>query len=222
MEKIISAKELELGYKRELNILKNCSFDINKGDFIFLTGNSGSGKTTFIKSLYGAIKPRSGILEVCGTNMLKVSNSGINDLRRKMGVVFQDYKLIEEWTLAKNVMLPLIISGYSEDICAKQVEKLLTHVKLTHKSEDYPRELSGGEQQRAAVARALVHNPAVIIADEPTGNLDGYSAEVVMGLLKTANSCGITVIIATHHIPNKFDTAYRHFHIEGKSINEIA
>lgn len=222
MEKVISARELELGYKREHSVLKNCSFDINKADFIFLTGNSGSGKTTFIKSLYGAIKPRLGILEVCGVNISKANTGSINNLRRKLGVVFQDYKLIEEWNLSKNVMLPLIIAGYSEDICAKQVEKLLTHVKLNHKSTDFPRELSGGEQQRAAVARSLVHNPAVIIADEPTGNLDEYSSEVVMGLLKTANNCGITVIIATHHIPNNFDIPYRHFHIEGKMLNEIS
>lgn len=221
MEKVISARELELGYKKEQSVLKNCTFEINKADFVFLTGNSGSGKTTFVKSLYGAVKPRLGVLDVCGVNVTKASGGAINNLRKRLGVVFQDYKLIEEWSLAKNVMLPLIIAGYSEDICAKQVEKLLTHVKLNHKSSDYPKELSGGEQQRAAVARALVHNPAIIIADEPTGNLDEYSAEVVMGLLKTANSCGITVIIATHHIPSKFDIPYRHFHIEGKMLNEI-
>lgn len=221
MEPIVKATSLELGYIPTQSIIHDGSVTINKGDFVFITGNSGSGKTTFVKSLYGGIRPRTGELEVCGLNIKKATAGKINALRRKMGVIFQDYKLIDEWTIEKNVMLPLIIAGYGEDVCEKQVGKLLTHVKLSHKLQAYPKELSGGEQQRAAVARALVHSPTLIVGDEPTGNLDGYSAEVVMNLFKTANNCGITVMVATHHIPRSFDIKFRHLHIEGKQIHEL-
>jgi cell division transport system ATP-binding protein len=221
MEKIVNAQNLVLGYKKQEPVMKGGNFSINKGEFVFLTGPSGSGKTTLIKSLYGDIRPLSGTLEVAGINMLKAGSGKLTSLRRKMGLVFQDYKLIEEWTIKKNVMLPLIIAGYAADICEQQTVKLLKHVKLTHKSENYPDELSGGEQQRVAVARALVHSPLIIVADEPTGNLDEYSAEVVMGLLKTAHACGITVLIATHHIPSRFDLPYKTLHIENGNIYEI-
>ena len=222
MEKIVNAQNLFLGYKKEEPVIKGSSFSINRGEFVFLTGNSGSGKTTLIKSLYGGMRPKSGILEVGGFNMMKIGGSKLRELRRKMGLVFQDYKLIEEWSIKKNVMLPLIIEGYSAAICEQQSAKLLTHVKLTHKAEAYPDELSGGEQQRAAVARALVHSPLMIIADEPTGNLDDYSSEVVMDLLKTAYNCEITVLIATHHIPNRFELPYKTLHIESGNIHEVS
>lgn len=221
MEKIVNAQNLVLGYKKQESVIKNGNFSIGKGEFVFLTGPSGSGKTTLIKSLYGGVRPRSGVLEVAGVNMLRAGSGKLTNLRRKMGLVFQDYKLIEEWSIKKNVMLPLIIAGYGVDICEQQTSKLLSHVKLTHKAEDYPDELSGGEQQRAAVARALVHSPLIIIADEPTGNLDEYSSEVVMELLKTAYSCGITVLIATHHIPSRFELPYKTLHIGHGTIHEI-
>jgi cell division transport system ATP-binding protein len=221
-EQVVIANSLFLGYKKEEPVIKDANFTLNRGDFVFLTGHSGSGKTTLIKSLYGGIRPLKGGLEVCGINMAKAGSGKIGSLRKKLGLVFQDYKLIEEWTIKKNVMLPLIIAGYGGDICEKQTSKLLNHVKLTHKAEDFPTELSGGEQQRAAVARALVHSPQIIIADEPTGNLDDYSAEVVMDLLKTANSCQITVILATHHMPSRFDLPCKTLHIENGTVNEIS
>ncbi len=222
MEKIVNAQNLTLGYKKQEPVIRNGNFSIGKGEFVFLTGPSGSGKTTLIKSLYGGVRPRSGALEVANINMLKAGSGKLTGLRRKMGLVFQDYKLIEEWNIKKNVMLPLIIAGYGADVCEQQTSKLLSHVKLTHKAEDYPDELSGGEQQRAAVARALVHSPLIIVADEPTGNLDEYSSEVVMELLKTAHSCGITVLIATHHIPSRFELPYKTLHIENGTIHEIS
>jgi len=222
MEKIVSAQNLNLGYKKSEPVIKNANFSIGKGEFVFLTGPSGSGKTTLIKSLYGGVRPMSGSLEVAGVNMSKAGGSKLTNLRRKMGIVFQDYKLIEEWNIKKNVMLPLIIAGYAADICEQQTAKLLNHVKLTHKAEDFPDELSGGEQQRAAVARALVHSPLIIVADEPTGNLDEYSAEVVLELFKTAHSCDITVLVATHNIPGRFDLPYKTLHIESGSVHEIS
>lgn len=222
MEALIVAQGLELGYQKELSVLQNASFTINSGDFVFLTGNSGSGKTTLIKSFYGAIKPRSGQLIASGINLSKAGTGKIHTLRRRMGLIFQDYKLVEEWTIRKNVMLPLIIKGFGEDVAIKQADKLLSHVKLTHKALAYPNELSGGEQQRTAVARALVHSPQFIIADEPTGNLDEYSASLIWDLLKTANACGIAIVIATHHIPKDLGLNYKRLHLENKAINALA
>lgn len=222
MEALIIAQGLELGYQKEQSVLQNVSFSVNSGEFVFLSGNSGSGKTTLIKSFYGGVRPRGGQLIAGGVNLSKASMSKIHSLRRRMGLIFQDYKLIEEWTIRKNVMLPLIIRGFSEDVAVKQADKLLAHVKLNHKAMSYPNELSGGEQQRTAVARALAHNPQFIVADEPTGNLDEYSASLIWDLLRTAHACGIAVLIATHHIPKDLGVPYRRLHLENKVINALS
>ncbi|MEK6658614.1 MAG: ATP-binding cassette domain-containing protein, partial [Campylobacterota bacterium] len=157
-----------------------------------------------------------------GVELNRVSRSKLNLLRRHIGIVFQDYKLIKEWTIDKNIMLPLLINGYVKSVANAQVDKLLKHVRLNHQSGKYPLELSGGEQQRVAMARALSHNPILILADEPTGNLDDYSSQLIWNLLEGANSqLKTTVIVVTHHIPKTITTDYKHFHIEYGSINEI-
>ncbi|MFA6629594.1 MAG: ATP-binding cassette domain-containing protein, partial [Sulfuricurvum sp.] len=171
MDKVIIAENLSLSYKEFETIISKANFSIDAGSFVFITGASGSGKSTLLKSFYGAIEPRAGSLMVGGVKMNRISTGKLNFLRRHVGIVFQDYKLIKEWTIEKNVMLPLIISGYTKDVSGAQVQKLLGHVKLIHQSGKYPPELSGGEQQRVAMARALAHNPILILADEPTGNL---------------------------------------------------
>ncbi len=219
---IVSGANLVFAYENESAIIKEATFEIKAGDFVFLTGSSGSGKTTFIRSLYGDIHPVSGNLEVCGFVMSKTHGSKLNKLRRQIGVVFQDYKLINEWPIEKNIMLPLIIAGYSKDVCETQVSKLLAHVKLSHKVSKHPKELSGGEQQRVAVARAIAHNPVFMIADEPTGNLDDYSAHVVMELFEMVHKMGTTILIATHKIPTDIKIPYRHLHIENGQLHEIA
>ena len=221
MSKVVIAKDLDLGYKNEL-IIEKGSFSLNSGDFVFLTGASGSGKTTIIRSLYGEMKPKNGYLNIGGFDMMKISKSKLTYLRRYIGIVFQDYKLINEWTIEKNVKLPLMISGISEEIQNKKASKLLSQVKLAHRADRFPFELSGGEQQRAAVIRAIINEPVLILADEPTGNLDDYSAKLVMELFKFANELGITILIATHHLPQTFDIPYRHIHIEGKKIYEVS
>lgn len=218
---LVLAKELSVTYDNNEIILKNISFSIYSGDLIFITGKSGSGKSTLIKSLYGAIKPSGGFLQVGDTRLPTSSKKDIDALRRNLGVVFQDYRLIEEWNIARNIALPLLIGGFSQNTIKDQVQKLLSHVKLTHRQHRFPKELSGGEQQRAAVARALSHNPMLILADEPTGNLDDYSTKLVLDLFLAVNQLGKTVVIVTHRMPLDLDINYRHFHIEDGELNEL-
>ena len=222
MDKVILAQDLSLAYNAQECIISKANFAINSGDFVFITGASGSGKSTLLKSFYGALTPESGSLLVGGVEVNSISGAKLNFLRRHIGIVFQDYKLIKEWTIEKNVALPLIINGYAKDVSAIQVEKLLNHVKLSHKVGKYPPELSGGEQQRVAMARALAHNPILILADEPTGNLDSYSSKLIWNLLEGANTqLKATVLVVTHNIPDELNVDYKHFNIEHGSIYEI-
>ncbi|MDQ1339197.1 MAG: cell division transport system ATP-binding protein [Campylobacterota bacterium] len=218
---MIKAENITLSYNKNENILSNINLHIKEGDLVFITGMSGSGKSTLLKSFYGAILPKDGVLKVNNHEIQRrAGSSTINSLRRGIGIVFQDYKLIREWTIEKNIALPMIIAGFSKDAIQKQVNKLLTHVKLTHRKDRFPEELSGGEQQRAGVARALAHNPNIILADEPTGNLDDYSTGLVMELFLKVNALGKTVIIVTHRMPTDINVKFRHFHLEGGNINE--
>lgn len=222
MDKVIIAKDLSLSYSNSETIINKIDFSVNSGSFVFITGASGSGKSTLLKSLFGALKPKQGSLVVGGVELNGVSRSKLNFLRRHIGIVFQDYKLIKEWTIDKNIMLPLLISGYVKDVAQSQVDKLLKHVRLNHQTGKYPLELSGGEQQRVAMARALSHNPILILADEPTGNLDEYSADLIWKLLEGSNEqLGTTVIVVTHNIPQNLNVDYKHFHIEYGSIHEV-
>lgn len=222
MDKVIIARELTLAYSTHEMIINKANFSVNSGSFVFITGASGSGKSTLLKSLFGALKPKYGSLVVGGVELNGASRSKINLLRKHIGIVFQDYKLIKEWTIEKNIMLPLLINGYVKSVANEQVEKLLKHVRLNHQVGKYPLELSGGEQQRVAMARALSHNPILILADEPTGNLDEYSSQLIWNLLEGANrQLKTTVIIVTHNIPKTLTVDYKHFHIEYGSINEI-
>jgi len=223
MDKVIVAEGLSLAYSKDETIINKVNFSINSGSFVFITGASGSGKSTLLKSLYGALKPQEGSLVVAGVELKGVSKSKLNLLRKHTGIVFQDYKLVKEWTIEKNIMLPLIIGGYDKSITQNQVDTLLKHVRLKHQAGKYPQELSGGEQQRVAMARALSHNPVLILADEPTGNLDDYSSQLIWNLLEGANTdLKSTVIVVTHHIPETMSIDYKHFHIEYGSIHEVS
>ncbi len=223
MANVIKATDLTLAYNRGKNeIIKNANFSVKKGEFVFITGPSGSGKSTLLKSFYGHLKPAGGSLMVGGLDLTEVSTSKLQELRTHIGIVFQDYKLINEWTVAKNVVLPLMIAGYSLDVQHTQAQRLLRHVKLTEYANKHPFELSGGEQQRVGIARALAKNPMLILADEPTGNLDEYSSNVIWDLME--NACGqleTTVVVVTHRIPTIFSLPYRHFIIENKGVYEV-
>jgi len=223
MSNVITANNLSLSYGNEDEVIKNATFAIKKGDFVFITGPSGSGKSTLLKSFYGNLQPSEGSLVIGGLDMIDIKKKKLQELRTHLGIVFQDYKLINEWTVEKNVVLPLWISGYSAEVQSTQARRLLHHVKLSGKEEKYPMELSGGEQQRVGVARALAKNPFLILADEPTGNLDEFSSNVIWDLMENAcQQLDTTVVVVTHRIPMVFNIPYRHFTIDEKgSVYEV-
>ena len=222
MDNIIIAKNISLGYG-DNKIIKESSFSIKKKDFVIISGASGSGKSTLLKSLYADLEVNNGFLNVAGINIKNMNTQNKNLLRRHLGVVFQDFKLISEWDIERNIMLPLLINGHKKDTATAQAQKLLSHVNLSIKSMKFPYELSGGEQQRVALARALAHNPLIILADEPTGNLDDYSSDMVWTLLKSANKqLNITIVVVTHRIPTDLGIDYRHFQIHDGRIHEIS
>lgn len=220
---MIEAKNIYLTYDDNKYIIKKGNFSIKPKEFIFIGGTSGSGKSTLLKSFYGDIPVKHGNLTIDGLEVFGIKAKKLRILRKEIGIIFQDYKLINEFTIEENIMIPLKINGYSQEVSKAQANRLLAHVRLSHRAGYYPNELSGGEQQRVAVARALAHNPKIIIADEPTGNLDDYSAEVVWNLLKGANEqLGITVVVVTHRVPKNFGIRFRQLSIEDGIIYEVS
>lgn len=178
--------------------IKNVSFKIREGDFVFLVGSSGSGKSTLIKMILKELNPTNGKILINGTDTTKLRKKQIPYLRRSMGVVFQDFRLIQDKTVYENVAFAMYMIGASSKHIKRQVPMVLSLVGIADKANNRPDELSGGEQQRVAIARALVNNPSVIIADEPTGNLDPHTAWDIMALLHEINKRGTTIVMATH------------------------
>ncbi|ARQ98892.1 MAG: ATP-binding cassette domain-containing protein [Campylobacter sp.] len=222
MRHIVEARDLILEYDKSFRVINKANFSINVNDFVFITGKSGSGKSTLIRSMYGDMAISDGSLNVCLNELKGINHSSLALLRQRVGIIFQDFRLINEWNVEKNVMLPLIIKGYNQSVCKKQAAKLLNHVNLLHKSDRFPLELSGGEQQRVAMARALAHNPQLLLCDEPTGSLDDYSSEVIWMLLRSAREAlGTCVVVVTHKIPAGLRMHYRHFELSNGEVNEI-
>ncbi|MFO0729038.1 MAG: cell division ATP-binding protein FtsE [Myxococcota bacterium] len=180
--------------------LHDITLKVQKGEFVFLSGPSGAGKSTLLKLIFAAEQPTKGQILVNGRNIAKLRRSQIPYLRREIGVVFQDFKLISTRTVAENVAYTLRVIGLPESEVRRRVSRILKEVGLVHKQNVLPPKLSGGEQQRVAIARALVNDPAILLADEPTGNLDQDLTEEVMKLLENANARGTTVMVATHDV----------------------
>jgi cell division transport system ATP-binding protein len=178
--------------------LQDVTLNVDKGEFVFLTGPSGAGKSTLLKLIFCDEPATSGQLLLFGKNVAKISGRAIPFVRRNIGVVFQDFKLLAQRTVAENVALPLEVRGMAEKEIRRKVKTLLRSVGLEHRGDKFPPSLSGGEQQRVAVARALAADPALLLADEPTGNLDPERTLEVMELLDGANARGTTVVVATH------------------------
>ncbi len=180
-------------------MLQDVSFTLEAGDFVFLTGPSGAGKTTLLRLLFAAERPKSGQILINGKNITSFSRRQIAHVRRSIGVVFQDFKLINYRTVFDNVALVLEITGTPRNEIKKRVWKVLKMVGIEQKLYRYPLELSGGEQQRVAIARALVNDPQIILADEPTGNLDFEITTEIMNIFNNVNAQGTTVMVATHN-----------------------
>ncbi len=183
---------------RGKRVLRDVSFQMSRGDFVFLTGPSGAGKTTLLKLLFRAEQPSDGQILVNGMNVGAMPPSRIPELRRTMGIVFQDYKLLPTRTVFENVSFVLKFLGVPTQERKRRAYQTLRMVELHHRLSAFPEELSGGEQQRVALARALINEPELLIADEPTGNLDRRLAEEVMKLFTAINVRGTTVLLATH------------------------
>ncbi|MBO5783679.1 MAG: cell division ATP-binding protein FtsE [Clostridia bacterium] len=195
---MISFKDVCHSYGNGVNTLDHVSFDIQDGEFVFVVGPSGAGKSTMIKLMMGEIQPTSGEVEVNNYKISKIRRRHIPHLRRTMGVVFQDFRLIESKTVYENIAFAMRVVGKPESEIRKRVKYVLTLVGLPHKADKYPNELSGGEKQRVTLARAIINAPRMIIADEPTGNVDPVMSREIMEMFSLINAQNITVVIVTH------------------------
>ena len=195
---ILQLKDVSI-YQGDSLILSNVNVEINKGDFVYLIGKTGTGKSSFMKTLYGDLPLTEGEGHIVDFNLKTLKENDIPFLRRKLGVVFQDFKLLSDSTINENLLFVLRATGWKDKTeMNNRVEEVLSKVDMKTKGFKYPHELSGGEQQRVAIARALLNNPELILADEPTGNLDPQTSIEVMEVLQEINKNGNTILMATH------------------------
>lgn len=197
---LIRIRNINKTYKNGVTAIYDLDLTIKKGEFVFIIGETGCGKSTLIKMLYREEKPTKGSIIVGGINVAKLRNGKVYKLRRKIGVVFQNYQLLPKLTAYENVAFALEVLGLPKDEIHKKVVKVLDLVGLKNKAKHYPNQLSGGEQQRVAIARAIVNGPKLLICDEPTGNLDPKKSMEIMEVLEAINKLGTTVVMVTHDI----------------------
>jgi cell division transport system ATP-binding protein len=195
---MIICQNISQTYAKNIEVLKDVSFALKPNGFYFLTGASGAGKTTLLKILSLNMKPTNGKLFMFGQDALSLNRDVLPLLRRRIGCVYQNYRLLDHLTIAENIALPQKVMGVPAEEYQAKVDELLAWIQLDHMRDYYPHVLSGGEKQRVAIARAVVNNPAIIIADEPTGNLDPELSKKVMRLFEALNQQGSTVLVATH------------------------
>lgn len=196
---MIQMKNVYKKYPNGVVAANGISIDIKQGEFVYVVGPSGAGKSTFIKLMYREEKPTSGEVVVNGLNVATIRNSAVPKFRRQLGVVFQDFKLLPRLTVYENVAFALEVIEEQPKVIRKRVMEVLELVGLTHKARMFPNELSGGEQQRVSIARSIVNMPKVMIADEPTGNLDPDTSWEIMNIFERINARGTTVVMATHN-----------------------
>ena len=202
--------------------LENINLRIRKGEFVFITGPSGAGKTTLLRLIFGADTPTSGQILINNINLTRIKRKNLDLLRRKIGFVFQDFKLLNNKTVYQNVALALEVTAERSSIIRKKTHQALRSVGLASKEKAFPLQLSGGEQQRIAIARAIINNPLILVADEPTGNLDPDITKDIMLLFRTINMSGTTVVIATHSRELLEDTGQRIIVLnKGRLVKEI-
>ena len=194
---MIHMKNVTKVYENGAVALNNINVDIRKGEFVFLVGSSGAGKSTFIKMLFREVLPTSGILTVNGRDVIRMANKEVPYLRRSLGVIFQDYRLLPEKTVYENISFAMQVIEAPRRLMQRSVNSVLDIVGLRDKYKCFPHQLSGGEQQRVAIARAIVNNPSIVIADEPTGNLDPETSWGIMDIFQRINAAGTTIVMAT-------------------------
>jgi cell division transport system ATP-binding protein len=197
---MISFENVTKVYQKDWIALQDISFFIEKGEFIFINGPTGAGKSTLLKLIFKEEDPTKGTVKVMEQNLRFLKKKDIPKLRRKIGVIFQDFKLLQDRTLEENVAFALEVTDTTPRDLRKNLMEILTYLRLSHKKFSYPYQLSGGEQQKVAIARALVRDPYIVLADEPTGNLDAKSSQEIIDVLLDINYKGTTVLMATHNI----------------------
>jgi cell division transport system ATP-binding protein len=217
---MIRFDNLSKRYLGGFEALKNVNFEMDAGEMAFLTGHSGAGKSTLLKMLMLMERPTSGNLLINGKNLNRLSNSQIPMYRRQVGVVFQNHQLLLDRTVFDNVALPLQVSGYPASEIGRRVRAALDGVGLLDKEQQKPVALSGGEQQRVGIARAVVHKPRILLADEPTGNLDPELSSEIMALFRRFQNVGVTVLIATHDINLINRMQLRIMHLEDGELTD--
>lgn len=201
--------------------LQDIALRIRRGEFVFLNGPSGAGKTTLLRLMFGADKPTSGQILIHGINLNRIGGKRLDLLRRRLGFVFQDFKLLPRRTIFQNVALALEVNGTNPGLVRKKTHQVLRSLGLEKKEHAYPLQLSGGEQQRVAIARAIINDPVILLADEPTGNLDPDITQDIMVLFRSINLRGTTVVIATHSKELIKDTGQRIIFLnEGRIVEE--
>ena len=195
---VIDIKDASI-FHRYSTILNNVNFKINKGEFVYLIGKTGSGKSSLLKTIYGDLALKMGSINVDGNEIKNIKKSELPFVRRKLGIIFQDFQLFQDRSIAENLIFVMKATGWKKNKLNHNVVKLLSKVGLEDKANRYPYQLSGGEQQRAVIARALINNPIILIADEPTGNLDPKVSENIFKLFLEINKKGTTILMATHN-----------------------
>ena len=220
---MIDFKDVTKVYPNGTVALDGVDFHVDKGEFVFVVGHSGAGKSTLLKLILREEKPTEGSIRVAGYDLVRMRNRKVPYLRRNLGVVFQDFRLIPTMTAYENVAFAMRVTNIPTKDIRKRVPYILHLVGLSDKAQAYPNELSGGEQQRVALARALVHNPQIIIADEPTGNIDPELSFEIMELLTAINNLGTTILVVTHEHELVREFHQRTIRIEnGKIVDDIA
>ena len=200
IESIVQFDNVGLRYGTDREVLSDISFTLYPGSFYFLTGASGAGKTSMLKLLYLAQRPSRGMIRMFGTDVITLPRKRLPAFRRRIGTVFQDFRLVPHLSARDNIALPLRISGIAESAIARPVDDMLAWVGLDHRADAKPETLSGGEQQRVAIARAVIARPEILVADEPTGNVDPEMAVKLLRLFEALNRLGTTVVVATHDV----------------------
>ena len=218
---IVDYQKVSVGYDG-INILNGINFQAEKGDFIFLTGKVGSGKTSFLRTLYGMLSVTGDRTYVLDYDMQSIKRKKLPELRRRLGIIFQDFQLLPDRTVYANLEFVLKATGWKKSDIPAHITEVLTQVGLNEKEEKYSHELSGGEQQRVAIARAILNTPELIIADEPTGNLDIETSKAILEILFRLSQSGTTVIMSTHNLNLIPLVNARVFNFEDKTMTEIS